>query len=572
MSKKKRTARHISTPKASVPIPTPTLQLAQSQPPSGLAVASRPRNVDLVILLALFLITRLINLSTFPLHGDEGAYIYWGQIAASGPDQRFISMWGGRQPLHTWIVAALVPVVDDILVPARLISVAAGALTALAVFLLARRLFSTRVAVIATLFYILSPYAAQFDRQVFQDGMIAAEATWTLYLTVVTFERPRWPATIGLGVVVGLALLTKSTSWLFIPLTIFGFLPFPPSEWKRRAIRAALHLAVALVIGGGLYYVLFGSSPAASELGRWASTFSYSIGELLGFPFDAWGNNLGVIARWLATYLTLPVFLAALAAHTAAIVWLARPDDQADRPARTLGRKMLLLAIWGLTPVLAHVVLARSLYARYIVFAVPPFLILIAALADRVALALSRRPALMRFSPSIVTAVLVALLVALPAYQTALLVFAPQNFNFDVADRDPYYDRALWARLPLTAYIRDTADGRPTTLLTNYGMNNVLMGQMVTLPRDEASIRLSPLWPVNDGKLYPFDPRTLQPLAPAAIQAIGQTRVLYGTLPGEEGPMAQFVAPLAEFDDRTGQTQVRLYAVDFDRFLAWLSQ
>ena len=548
--------------------------------PAGPTVSTRtvPRWSIIVVFAVLFLITRLVNLETYPLHGDEATYIYWGQIAASGPEQRFISMWGGRQPLHTWIVAALVPFVDSILAPARLISVVAGTLTALGVFLLARKLFSMRAACVATLLYILSPYTTQFDRQVFQDGMISAEAIGTLYLTVLTFERPRWPASIGLGIVIGLALLTKSTSWLFIPLIIFGFLAFPRSEWKSRSIRAAPHLLVALAMGSALYYFLFGSSPAAADLGRWASVFTYSIGELLGFPFDAWGNNLGLIARWLVTYLTLPIFLALLASLGAMLAWLTRPDAQAranqatDQPTRTYGRKLLLVAIWSIVPTLAHVILAKGLYARYIVFVMPPLLILVAALIDYIATRLAHQPAFSHVKPPHLLAGLVALLIAVPAYQTAMLVFAPQNFNFDVADRDPYYDRALWARVPLAQHLRDTASGQPVTLLTNFGMDAVLIGETVSLPYNGQSIRLSPLWPVENGKVYPFDPYTLQPYSPEEIEVMRRERVLYASAPGQEASMSAFITPLADFRDRAGDVQYRLYSIDFERYLAWLSQ
>jgi 4-amino-4-deoxy-L-arabinose transferase-like glycosyltransferase len=565
-------------------VAAPSTGPASDAPPSGFSIPSSDSTAAastapalnrawLVALVVLFLVTRLINLDTFPLHGDESTYIYWGQIAASSPDQRFISMWGGRQPLHTWIVAALVPLVDSILVPARLISVVAGAFTALGVCLLARRLFSNRVAYLATLLYILSPYTAQFDRQVFQDGMIAAEATWMLYLSVLTFERPRWPVSIGLGVVAGLALLTKSTSWLFIPLIVFAFLPFPRAEWKSRALKAAPHLIAALLIGGALYFALFGSSSAAADLGYWTSIFTYSIPELLGFPVGAWGDNLGAIVRWLATYLTLPIFLLLLVALEAIIVWLSRLDDPlSDRPARTVGRKVLLVAIWGLIPTLAHVILAKGLYARYIVFVVPPLLILVALVAERIVVNLSRQPPLARYSPPIVAAGLIALLIALPAYQTATLIFAPASFNFDAADRGPYYDGALWARLPLADYLRAAAEQQPVTLLTNVGMNPVLTGQMATLPHSQTGIRLSPLWPLENGKLYPFDPLSLQPLSPDAIQSIRQTHSLYGAVPGEEEPLAEFITPLTEFPDKAGQIQVRLYTIDFDRYLAWLGQ
>ena len=531
--------------------------------------------VGIAILVGIFLITRLVNLSTYPLHGDEATYIYWGQIAATGPDQRFISMWGGRQPLHSWIVAMLVPLVNSILVPARLISVVFGAFTALGVYLLARKLLSARVALIATLLYLLAPYTVQFDRQVFQDGMIAAQAIWTLYLTVLIFDQPSWLKAIGLGVIDGAALLTKSTSWMFLPLIIFGVLPFPLKEWKQRYRKAALPLIVALAIGGVLYFLLFGSSTAAQQLGEWASKFTYSVSELLGFPVKAWGDNLRMITRWLITYLTLPVFLALLLALSTTALWLlsrevASREEQATR--RQLGRKALLLIIWGFVPIVGHIILAKGLYARYIVFAIPPLLILVAVFVDYVGVLLTQRPALARFKTTYVVGGLTAALLVLPIYQTMLLLVSPQNFNYDAADRQPYYTGALWAAQPLAEEIRRTANGQPTTLLTNYGMNAVLIGEVATLPRDEKIVHPAPLWPVNNNRLYPYDPFTLKPYPPEEVNALRQERVLYASVPGEEGPMSEFITPLADFPDKTGNVAYRLYSFDFERYLSWLNQ
>jgi 4-amino-4-deoxy-L-arabinose transferase-like glycosyltransferase len=394
-----------SQPSTSAKSSAPSSAVRAAQTPSASSARPTVTYVGIAILIAVFLITRLINLGSYPLHGDEATYIYWGQIAASGPEQRFISMWGGRQPLHTWLVAMLVPLVNSILVPARLISVVFGAFTAVGVYLLARKLFSGRVAFIATLLYLLVPYTVQFDRQVFQDGMISTLAIWTLCLSVLIFERPGWLKAIGLGLLIAAGLLTKSTSWLYLPLIVFCLLPFPRNEWKSRARQAALPLLIALVIGGALYYGLFGSAPEAQQLGEWAARFTYSISELLGFPITAWGDNFAVITRWLITYLTLPVFLTVAAALVLTIWWLfsrsaVSRSDQIVR--RELARKSLLLAIWGLVPILGHVILAKSLYARYIVFAIPPLLILAAVFIDQAGLWLARRPALARFRPAYV--------------------------------------------------------------------------------------------------------------------------------------------------------------------------
>lgn len=561
------------SPSAKSPAPPLTARPAQAPP----AAATRPvvTYMAIAILIAIFLITRLINLSNYPLHGDEATYIYWGQIAATGPEQRFISMWGGRQPLHTWLVALLVPLVNSILVPARLISVAFGAFTAAGVYLLARRLFSGRVAFLATLLYLVVPYTVQFDRQVFQDGMISALAIWTLYVSVLIFERPGWLKAIGLGGLIGAGLLTKSTSWLYLPLIVFCILPFPLREWKSRARQAALPLLAALVIGGALYYGLFGSAPEAQQLGEWAAKFTYSISELLGLPFGAWSNNFALIARWLIAYLTLPVFLTVLAALAMTVWWLfsrsvASREEQIAR--RQLGRAALLLAIWGLVPILGHVILAKSLYARYIVFAIPPLLILAGLFIDQAGLWLSRRAALARFKPAYVIGTLAAVVLAAPLYQTALLLVSPQHFNYDEADRVAYYDGALWAAEPLAAEVRRTANGQPTTLLTNFGMNAVLIGEVATLPRDEPIVHPMPLWPVNNNKLYPFDPFTLAPYPPDQIDTLRQARVLYASVPGEEGVMADFSTPLADFPDKTGKVAYRLYQFDFERYLNWLNQ
>ena len=121
MSKRKKNRAASKSGAPPVPAAQPAVPTASPLTAGSPAALAWPL---IALLVGLFLATRLINLSVTALHGDEATYIYWGQIAASGPEERFISMWGGRQPLHTWIVAALVPLVDSILVPARLISVA----------------------------------------------------------------------------------------------------------------------------------------------------------------------------------------------------------------------------------------------------------------------------------------------------------------------------------------------------------------------------------------------------------------------------------------------------------------
>jgi hypothetical protein len=53
----------------------------------------------------LFLLTRLLNLIRPGLNYDEATYLYWGKVIGQDWNWRYMgASYGGKQPLHSWLV------------------------------------------------------------------------------------------------------------------------------------------------------------------------------------------------------------------------------------------------------------------------------------------------------------------------------------------------------------------------------------------------------------------------------------------------------------------------------------
>lgn len=79
-----------------------------------------------VILSIVFFATRLQNLNSIPVFGDEAIYIRWSQIIKSVETLRFIPVTDGKQPLFMWILAVFLKFFNDPLFAGRLVSVFSG--------------------------------------------------------------------------------------------------------------------------------------------------------------------------------------------------------------------------------------------------------------------------------------------------------------------------------------------------------------------------------------------------------------------------------------------------------------
>ena len=69
--------------------------------------------------------TRLPNLNSLPVFGDEAIYMRWSQVIKNVETLRFIPLNDGKQPLFMWLVVPLLKYFSP-LIAGRLLSIISG--------------------------------------------------------------------------------------------------------------------------------------------------------------------------------------------------------------------------------------------------------------------------------------------------------------------------------------------------------------------------------------------------------------------------------------------------------------
>jgi len=314
-------------------------------------------------LTALYLVTRLTNLTDLPIFTDEAIYIRWAQIGSRDANWRYISLVDGKQPLFTWIMMVFLRFIHDPLLAGRLVSVVAGGVTTAGMWVTAYELFKSRkVAIAASLVYILIPFGLMYDRMALYDSLSAALSIWSLYLSILLVRRVRLDAALLLGMSLGLGMLNKTSGFLslyMLPGTLLLF------DWTKRdrlkRVVKWVGLAFIAAILSLLMYSVLRLSPLFAMIGQKDTVFVYSIKEWFTHPFNFVFGNLRGLFDWDIHYLTWPVFVVAILSGLSLWKW---------------PREKLLLLGWWFAPFFALATVGRVLYPRFILFMSLPLMIL----------------------------------------------------------------------------------------------------------------------------------------------------------------------------------------------------
>ncbi|MDQ3702150.1 MAG: glycosyltransferase family 39 protein, partial [Chloroflexota bacterium] len=206
------------------------------------------------VLLATYLITRLLNLGLLPMVSDEGTYITWGVRAlySRAVEDWLASLEDGKQPLLAWLMPPFLAWLPDRLVAGRLVSVLCGLVNVGLLFALGRRLLSPAVGWIAAGLYVVAPITLLHDRMALYDSLVTSGALLVLWTTLAWAERPSTRRSITLGLAMGLALLTKLSALFFLALV-----PLAAVLWRPAARREWWLLAQAYFLAAAVYSVLY---------------------------------------------------------------------------------------------------------------------------------------------------------------------------------------------------------------------------------------------------------------------------------------------------------------------------
>lgn len=314
-------------------------------------------------IVVLYFVTRFYNILGLPIFTDEAIYVRWAQIASNDASWRFISLTDGKQPMFVWIAMLLMKVIEDPLLAGRTVSVLSGIGSLVGIFFVTNELFKNKkIALLASLIYVLYPFSLVYDRMALYDSLVAMFIIWALYFEILLVRHLRLDIALILGMIIGGGMLTKTNAnfaFILLPFLLLLF-NFKNKHWKKALGKFILLSLVSLVVANVMYSILR-LSPFFYIIEQKNYLFIYPFSEWITHPFTYLIPNLQTLSGWTLTYLTLPFFVLILSAFLTGKKYL---------------RERLLLLSWFIVPFVISALFFKLPYPRHILFTTMPLLAL----------------------------------------------------------------------------------------------------------------------------------------------------------------------------------------------------
>jgi 4-amino-4-deoxy-L-arabinose transferase-like glycosyltransferase len=332
----------------------------------------------LIFISAFYFFSRFQNLTSIPVFGDEAIYIRWAQIIQSEETLRFIPQTDGKEPLFMWLNAGTLKIFKDPLISGRVVSIFSGFGTLLVLFFLTAIILSYQdkekdilkfiknsinknfnSAIFIAFIYCLLPFAFFFDRMALADNLLSFFGILSLLLSLLLAKYPRLDLSLLLGFVLGLAWLTKSPAIYFIVLSFFTFLIF---NYRRLKL---IFLPLISSLLAFLIYNILRLGPQFHMIASRNQDYVWPLSEIIKHPLDPLKPHLINVFSLYGQYISWPILIFALFG----LVLYFRKNK--------FKSVYLILICWWILPLIANAAMAKVFTARYILFTIPPLLILI---------------------------------------------------------------------------------------------------------------------------------------------------------------------------------------------------
>jgi hypothetical protein len=289
----------------------------------------------MLVALGLFLLTRILTLTAFPIFNDEAIYLQYSQkIQSDWEKNKFISMNGEftdwKPPLQYWMAAPFIGWGNDPLVAGRLVAFFVSIAGLFGTYLFSKELFTEREGIFAAFLYVLCP-TVLFHNNQFTAETFLFSTTPLLYWAILKLMRPDKPDWIWALVATSLGtalLLFKQSGFLLLGVSIF--LPLarlrsrqadagvptedmPPRQfdgernWRGFVRNVALVVAVIVCCRLAATALLPSEFNAARE--HFNSRWVMSLPELFDLPIAIWRTNLALVADYIGSFYSWTVAL-----------------------------------------------------------------------------------------------------------------------------------------------------------------------------------------------------------------------------------------------------------------------
>ena len=326
-------------------------------------IRQHPVELSLVLILGVYFAIRLINIRAVPMHIDEAIYIKWARDAQHGNLWASL-LWDGKPPLHSWMMVPFLAAIKDPLLAGRLNSVFFGGVTTVGIFLIGKELKDWKLGAIAAGLYAVCPFGFFFDRLALAESMMLALFVFAVYFAVKAATSANHLYLIGAGIATGLALLTKGTATLLLPIIFFAYLARGPAgkgrEKSRPLVRWTAAVGLSMLLGFAILNLLR-LSPRWADRSTYIATRTKGIVAALHTPLkDILRFNSSILQSMFhdLTPIVLAVAIAGLAL-TLAKKW---------RPG-------LFLWAWVLIGVAVISLVGEFTWWRFYLVLVPPLLL-----------------------------------------------------------------------------------------------------------------------------------------------------------------------------------------------------
>lgn len=317
----------------------------------------------LLLIVFLYFLLRLPNLTLQPIFADEAIYIRWAQVMKAEPTLRFLPLSDGKTPLFMWLLIPLFKVLTDPLLAGRFLSVLSGFGTLLAAFLIGWKFFNVRTGLWSALLIAVTPYIVFFDRMALVDSMLAVFSIWSLLIALMLIHYPRVDLAMLLGYLLGGGMLTKTPGFfnmLALPTSIVAF-KWIKHDRQRNLLKIFGLWLIAFFLAAIIYNILR-LGPGFDSLSSRNQDYVFSPLELVGRPLDPFIPHFNDLRDWFPKLLTIPILILTLGGMIWTII--------------TRNRVAVAIFLWSLLPLLIQMTLLRTFTARYLLFSIPPLLCL----------------------------------------------------------------------------------------------------------------------------------------------------------------------------------------------------
>ncbi|WP_129307112.1 phospholipid carrier-dependent glycosyltransferase [Streptomyces sp. L2] len=285
----------------------------RTSPPQRLR-SSRP---DLLLCGALLLAVLLVqgwNISAYPtLSDDEGTYLAQAWAVQQGTGLAHYTYWYDHPPLG-WIQIALLSWLPSVISPGsmtvgtmRLVMLGIGAVSAVLVYVLGRRLLLPRWAAgLGMALFGLSPLSVVLSREIFLDNIAVM---WLLlaFCLAASPSRHLWHH-FGAGLAAAAGVLTKETMLVVLPALFVTMWRHSHRDTRKFALTGAVTACALIGLSYPLFALLKGELwPGPGHVSLWEGITYQMSRPGSGFILDTHSGSYGVLHSWLYYDRVLPL-------------------------------------------------------------------------------------------------------------------------------------------------------------------------------------------------------------------------------------------------------------------------